>query len=255
MPPETLKVVAAGLILGTGMAGGWLPIRFGQGEAAQPWMVLGTAFSGGIFLGAGFIHLLPDATANFRVLLPDVHYPLAALICTLGFLMILILERNVVLGRDEDVAGANLLTAILLTLALSVHSLIAGIALGAENLRGQVLVLLLAILAHKGSAAFALAVALNRTAFPRPRVLLILLLFACVTPCGVIAGLVVSNVLEAEAGLWFQCIFGSLAAGTFIYVATIDVIAGEANRSRLGPSELAAVVAGLGVMAGVGIWM
>ena len=238
MAAESLKVLAAGLILGTGLAGGWLATLFGQGAAARHWLALGTAFSGGVFLGAGFIHLLPESMTKFRALLPGVHYPVAALVCVLGFVLILILEKGVFGGRDENVAPSNLLAATLLTLALSTHSLIAGDRVGAESLRSQAVVLLLAILAHKAAAAFALAVAFIRAAFPRSQVMLVVILFACVTPCGVIAGSILSNVLEADAGRWFECISGSLAAGTFIYVATIDVIADEANKSRLGPGAL-----------------
>lgn len=255
MSPEPLKVLAAGLILGAGLLGGWVPTRFGEGASARYCMRLGTAFSGGIFLGAGFIHLLPDAMRKFTIVLPGVAYPVAAVVCTLGFLLILILEQGVLRGQEETVAPGTVLTATVLTLALSIHSLIAGIALGAESLGGQVIVLLLAILAHKSAAAFALSVALHRAALPRSRVLFVLVLFACVTPGGVIAGLILSNALQAAAGRWLECTFDALAAGTFIYVATIDVIAGEAKKSRLGAPALAAVVAGLAVMATVAVWI
>ena len=56
-----LKVVAIVAIFLTGVAGGLLPHQIEKSRHGQLYLSLGSALAGGVFLGAGLIHMLPDA--------------------------------------------------------------------------------------------------------------------------------------------------------------------------------------------------
>jgi zinc transporter 1/2/3 len=220
-----LKLAACLLILAFGLVGGLLPLRFGSSVRSGRLLNRGNGFSAGIFLGAGLIHMLGDAQNDFSKIAPD--YPYALLIAGAGFLAVLCLEMVILRGREDVGAMAaegGGVYPFLLTVVLSVHSLIAGTAVGLETSSAATFALLIAILAHKGSAAFALGVSLKSAEFPRPRFISIVALFSCMTPLGVLTGTLFSRSLEGAMALRVEATFDSLAAGTFVYVAVLDII-------------------------------
>ena len=61
-----------------------------QSHAADKGLVLGTIFGGGVFIAAGFIHLLGDASGELN---EDGGYPLAELWCAIGVLIPLCIDN------------------------------------------------------------------------------------------------------------------------------------------------------------------
>ena len=59
----------------------------------------GNAFAGGIFLGAGLLHMLPNSIENFGKLQLNIDYPFAALIAGIGFVFVLFLEKVLIRGK------------------------------------------------------------------------------------------------------------------------------------------------------------
>ncbi len=228
-------------ILATGLVAGLTPALTGAAGRHEHFFSLGNALGGGVFLGAGLIHLLPDAINNFSGLLgPDFDYPLASLICAGGFLLVLLIEKVIVGGDEERLAAeasrsGDAMLPYVLALVLSVHSLIAGMALGAESQLATSVALFIAIIAHKGVAAFALGVSLERGAVRRSRSIGIVSLFSVMTPLGILAGAGLGALLSGRAEHWFEGTFDALAAGTFLYVAVVYIIGGEFSlRKDLG---------------------
>jgi zinc transporter 1/2/3 len=249
----TFRIIAVVVIFLTGLAGGLLPLWVGYTPRTQRFFSLGNALSAGIFLSAGLIHMLPDAEEGLRGALGE--FPTASLIAVIGFFIVLFVERVASRG-DAEVAEANkgAVYAYILALVLSVHSLIAGAALGTEQTTTGMLVIFIAILAHKGSAAFALGVSMFRGGVPRARIPRTIAVFASMTPIGIILGAILSASLTGHAALLTEGIFDALAAGTFIYVAILDVIGEEFSLpgDRLAKFLLAA--SGAAVMALIGVW-
>ncbi len=142
----------------------------------------------------------------------------------------------------------------LLLLTLSIHSLIAGLTLGISSAAGAG-VLLIAILAHKGAAGFALGSTFREAAIPLRTRIPALLVFVGSTPLGVILGGAAIDLLgtgDGAAVAWFKAV----GAGTFLYVATLDIVReeffpGGTNRGR----RLIWAIVGAGIMALVAIWM
>ena len=273
-----IKVVAAVVILVVGIVGGVIPLLAARHHASRRFLSLGNSLAGGIFLGAGFIHLLPEAGAALGGEM--IEYPLATLLAAIGVCVLLLIDR--VLFETTRAGGGGthqLIYPLVLLVVLSVHSIIAGIALGLEAEVAASVLVMLAILFHKGSAAFALMVSVHASGADMRRLWTVLTIFVVMTPLGIVLGTVVSSLLEGQAAMLIEGSFNALAAGTFIYVAILDVIDAEMSRidvrvahfvrsALIGEDDVpmpsqdtdrifkfVLVLVGLTSMAVVGIWM
>ena len=259
-------LLSAALIAAVGIAGvlaPWLVDRGGNGRV----IAYGNSFAGGVLLAAGLIHLLADANNGFAAAYPNVEYPAAYGIATLAFILVLGLERvipiamgagNTVTDPESDALlnskDQNGITPYLLLITLSIHSFIAGVTLGISSSSGAA-VLLVAILAHKGAAGFALGSTFQKAAVPIRTRIPALLFFVGSTPLGVILGGLAIDLFGLGSGVaeaWFKAV----ASGTFLYIATLDVVReeffpGGSNRSK----RLIWTLLGAGLMALVAIWM
>ncbi len=273
-----VKTIAAAAIFAVAFAGGAIPIQASKQRAGRRFLSLGNALAGGIFLGAGFIHLLPEASEALEEI---TDYPLAALLVALGVGLLLLVDRVVLESRlsvpGEPETKRKPVYPYVLLVVLSVHSVIAGIALGLQPEIAASLLVMFGILFHKGSAAFALMVTVqssgNRQLWP------ILTIFSLMTPAGIALGTVASGLLEGRSATLFEGSFNALAAGTFVYVAVLDVLDAEMSRindriahyvrsaligqddvpmprpDRDRPLKFLLVLAGIGSMAVLALWM
>ena len=255
-----LKFIFMAGIFAVGWFGGWLATRLDRAKSPEVFFSYGSSLGAGVFLGAGLIHLLPDSISAYGEVLPHVEYPLAPLLACLGCLMILFLEKvwfaKIEFEKVAEAAAAGgAVFPLALAVALSIHSILAGTALGAEKGLATSLAILVAIVAHKGSAAFALAVSLHRGGYTRGRILKVISLFSLMTPLGVVIGLIFNALLTGAAERLFEAIFDALAAGTFIYIASLDIISEEFSSPERRWPKFISVGSGLGLMAVIALWM
>ena len=227
-----IKVVAVVAIVAAGVVGGVIPLLADRHEGIHRVLSLGNALAGGIFLGIGFIRLLPAAG---DALATEVAYPLAPTLAAVGVVVLLLIDRVVFeatrrVGSAQGVGTRQPVYPVVLLGVLSIHSVIAGIALGLEPELAAFLLLTLGILFHKGSAAFALTASVNASGAERSRVHSVLTTFVVMTPVGIVIGMAVSGLLEGRTATLVAGSFNALAAGTFIYVAILDVIDSEMSR-------------------------
>jgi len=225
----TIKIIAALSILAIGIAGGIIPLLAARHHGSRRFLSLGNSLAGGIFLGAGFIHLLPEAGEAFE---GTFDYPVAPLLAAVGVGLLLI-DRVLFEGyaRPGQVKKTRQpLYPLVLLIVLSIHSVIAGTALGLEAEVATSVMVMLGILFHKGSAAFALMVSVRSSGADRRRLWTVLTVFVAMTPLGIVLGTVASNLIEGQAVELIEGCFNALAAGTFIYVAILDVINAEMSR-------------------------
>ncbi|MGI9524598.1 MAG: ZIP family metal transporter, partial [Hyphomicrobiaceae bacterium] len=108
---------------------------------------------------------------------------------------------------------------------------------------------------HKGVAAFALGVNLHRSGVTPSKSTGIVALFSSMTPLGIIAGAIVGTFLSERGGQWFEGVFDSLAAGTFLYIAVVDIVENEFAKPEDTKLKFAMVFLGLAVMALVALWI
>ena len=208
---------------------GSLPPLLGRWSDRQ--LHLFVAFGAGVFLGAVFFHLIPETiTAQ-----PDL---LTNFMILNGFMVILFVERVLVHHRhhdsEEEAKYRHQIVGISAFIGLSIHSLMAGFALGASFAAPRLtLAIFLAIISHKSVAAFSLATVFQLSNTSLKQSLMMLGIFALCTPVGALLSMPLVNILS-EIHITIPT---AIAAGTFIYVATMDLLpeAFHDTRKRLGP--------------------
>jgi zinc transporter ZupT len=113
-------------------------------------------------------------------------------------------------------------TPYLLLIALSIHGLFEGIALGIQDTVKESIFFALVIIAHKWAESYTLGISFHKSQTERQAFIRMVLLFAVVTPIGVILGMTLVNVDPVVSGL-----FLGVSSGTFIYVSASEVIVEE----------------------------
>lgn len=254
----TTKIIAFFVVFATGLLGGLLSKWLAGSKKSELIFSLSNAFAGGVFLGAGLIHMLPDAQEGFSNLTGSA-YPWFAVVCCGGFLLVFFLEK-VAMHHTHSHDGASVFSGkqalypYVLMIVLSLHSIITGIALGTEAHIAQVAVILIAVMAHKGTAAFALTVSFIRASVSLGRIIRMVVAFSFMTPFGILLGIGFMKLLSGQAEQIFEAGFDALAAGTFLYVAVLDILEEEFANHENRALKFVCVFGGLTVMAVVAIW-
>ena len=244
------KGLAVLIIVMTAITGGMVSIRIGVSSRAERLLPLGDAFAGGIFLGAGLLHMLADAQENFKTFAGDVAFPVVLFVCGCGFLLIFFLERVLLGGEDVGaMSKGRPVYPFVLTLVLSVHSIIAGTSLGLDKTLMSSVVIFIAIIAHKGSAAFALSSSLRAAEISVSRSYGIIALFSIMTPAGILLGTAFNVFLTSRAAVGIEAVFDALAAGTFIYVGVVDIMEEVFSSSQDRGLKFGIMTAAFGFMA------
>jgi len=207
---------------------------------------MANCFAGGVLLGAGLTHLLSDAGEKLEkstLLLPSVRVRLPEGLCGAGFLLAFLLEKVWVVADDSDIAleSKSVTGGLMLTVVLSVHSILAGMALGTFDTYGSSLGVLLAIVAHKSAAAFSLAANVLPLHINTRYQWAMLATFSLSTPLGIFLGGYIAAKLNQKYEDPFEGIVLALASGTFLEIAAFDVLRPQFDGQAL-PGQLTDVV-------------
>jgi zinc transporter 1/2/3 len=151
--------------------------------------------------------------------------------------------------------SGSLAVAMVLFVALSFHSVLEGLGIGAQTEAAWGV--FLAIVLHKGLAAFALGSGLVQSAMPAARVTLYMVVFSFMSIVGILVGWAVTADSSEDSAAAGICV--ALASGTFIYVAVMEVIPQEFPRSgkAAGPmdtTKMAALCIGYAVFGLLAKW-
>lgn len=232
------------------------------------------AFSGGVILGAAFLHLLPESME-----LAGANAPAWALAAFFG---LYVLETHVVRHdhhRDADGSHAHAhahghaavpaeahaahahanehapphsasQVTIVAILAFGLHAAFDGLAVGVGFSPAVALgsSATIGVLAHKIPEGMALASLLLRAGVKTTRAIAIAAGIAALTPIATALALVFleGGVSEVTLGRLL-----AMVAGAFVYVASADLLPEVAHHPRL--SRTALMLAGIGVAVGVGL--
>ena len=260
----TTLLVLSGSIFVIGMIGGYIPLyREWSGDKLS----LMVAFGGGTLLAAALFLMLPEGWEHIEEGMPWVDVEpgfVAAVAITVGFLLMYLLENLALphLGHDHEEhlghSGAehaaespreravHQVGGLSAFIALSMHTLIDGVALGTAVTGGEDFALgglvFLAIIFHKMPAAFSLTSALKADHYPNRTALAYLVIFNAMVPVGAVLAFVVLFGLP----VWLLGAMLCFSAGTFIHVATSDLLP-VIHRQHSGKLLLSGVVV-LGVL-------
>ncbi len=238
-----IKTILGLSVLLAGLLGGKLALRTGRFAALASRLGYANAFASGIILGTGLLHMLPDSNEALHLIYPE--YPVAFLLAALAFFVLLLIE-HVLLGQrghqhggraphgqhefaDEVAVHADdhRLSSYVLMAGLSIHSVLAGVALGAQTELERTFAIFVALICHKSTEGFALGVSLTRNHVAAAVASSLIWAFAIATPAGVALGAIATEFLEADFAMTFEASFSAVAGGTFIYIASLDMIGEE----------------------------
>lgn len=268
-----IKLVLLITILLAGAAGAAMPLLGRESTGNERLLGWGNAFAAGVFLATGLVHMLPDADRTWTAL--GHTYPTAFALAGLAFVLMLLVEH--VLLPDQaheemhapsgerfariaerhhhaETHNSDALAAYAVLIALSIHSLLSGLALGAEAELSRALVIWLAIIAHKTTAGFALGVSLARSGLPTRQSWTLVALFASATPTGGLIGAILGEVVEGRFGAGLEATFLSIASGTFVYVATFDILRDEFPAPGGRFAKWCVLTAGVAAMSALALW-
>ena len=135
--------------------------------------------------------------------------------------------------------------------ALSFHSLLEGAALGAQETITNSMHIFIAIVSHKGLAAYALGSSLVESRVEMEKFWKVIIPFTLASPLGILLGYFLSGIAQ---GLGAAAL-SALASGTFLYVAFMEVIPRELEAEDYNVLvKLACLLLGFFMMSTLAIW-
>ena len=102
---------------------------------------------------------------------------------------------------------------------------------------------------HKSTEGFALGVSLTRNRVEPELAWWLLFGFAAATPFGIAGGAVATRFLDSDWAALFEAVFSAAAAGTFIYIASLDMIGEEFSHGDRPFAKWLSAVTGLALAA------
>jgi len=252
----TSKLSAALIILLISLIAGLWPLRAKTTDRNKTFFAFGEAFASGVFLGAALLHMLPDAENGMRAAIGHVHFPIVNTLCLLSFTLLLFIEKVAVQISDDKLIEKNSIVPYILAIVLSIHSIIAGAALGINSTLGGAIVIFIAIIAHKGSESFALSMTVKRSRLSHAHMRTLISIFSIMTPIGIIAGAGFTEIMELQNGQLTEAGFNAIAAGTFLYIATLHSIDQQFIQSKAKHlRSFFALLLGLLLTGTIAIWV
>lgn len=244
------------LVFAGTFAGGMSPYFMKWNEG---FLIMGTQFAGGVFLGTALMHFLSDSNETFADLTTN-EYPFAFMLASAGYLMTMAADCVVsyIYGKNGSSASAHcdvevqasaadnsndskaqdnsteghptnasltnatsLGDSVLLIAALCFHSVFEGIAIGVAETKADAWRALWTVCLHKIFAAIAMGIALLRMMPDRPLLssAAYAFAFAISSPVGVAIGIVIDSTTQGAVADWIFAISMGLACGVFIYVS------------------------------------
>lgn len=224
----------------------------------EGFILLGTQFAGGIFLGTALMQFFSDSNEYFEKL-SSKDYPFAPMLVSSGYLLTMLADCiciHVYRRRSSDSGGvqqrkpsssigtsqsqiqvvddgldhyvdpsffttSSFIDSVLLIMALSFHSVYEGIAIGVAATSSRAWRVLWIVSLHKVFAAIAMGIALLQMIPDHPLLSCAAysFVFAISTPIGVVIGIVIDATMEGIVADWIYAISMGISSGVFLYVS------------------------------------
>jgi len=138
---------------------------------------------------------------------------------------------------DKDAKHAPVsFTAYVFLFIVALETIVAGMTIGVQNDTDSVWIILIAVVSHDWIEAISLSLYFIEAHSQsldshRKRIYVILAVFSSCTPIGVFIGMLIGNSVSAHASDVIASILAAFMAGTFLFIATIEMIAKEFSSS------------------------
>jgi len=143
---------------------------------------------------------------------------------------------------------ASFLTSFVVVLALSIHSVFEGMAIGLEEKESGVWKLFIAVAIHATAIIFCIGTEMIADNTKTSLIVTYMVVLSLVTPLGIIIGIIVTEHMEQASGEHVLAIgvLQGLAAGSLLYITFCEVL----TRENLGKYGMPRIVGALSVLAG-----
>ncbi|GMS78562.1 hypothetical protein PENTCL1PPCAC_737, partial [Pristionchus entomophagus] len=160
-----------------------------------------------------------------------------------------IIEESMKYATSTD--ESYFLKSLTFTIAMSFHSILEGFALGVQDTTSGIITLFVSLLLHKAVEALSVGMQVSKDNTNRKKaVIATILIYAVMTPIGSLFGAVLQNSsLDPVYKLGSVILFESLAAGTFIYVTFLEVLAREKDNEYNSLAQLLSIFLGFSIIA------
>jgi len=143
-------------------------------------------------------------------------------------------------ARDERKLMSSV-RGLLVVVALSVHSLFEGMAVGLEETTGGVWQLFLAISVHSIAVVFCIGTEMVSSGLGQVRIIVSMLILGLVTPLGVLVGMLLTHQAESGGQVLLVGVLQGMAGGTLLYITFFEVL----NREKLAKYSMSGMVGAL----------
>ena len=282
MKHETLKRITIAILFFLTLLAGLVPLKIraeaGQTSVRQRFLSYCNCFAGGVFFATSLLDLLPMIRENYQQALKqaDIHtvFPVAEFTTCMGFFLVLVVEQIVhsfhrssflhkshVINNDEhppllvEEQRSDGLMSYILIVALSLHSVFEGLALGLITDVDRLAQIAGAITIHKSIIAFTLSVNLVQHEMQTRTVVKSAILFSIMGPIGIGIGIAVLSDSNELSSSLSSSILQGIANGTFLFVTFFEIfqqeLAGQGSRLL----KVLAMILGYSVVTGLLFWV
>ncbi|CAH1797115.1 unnamed protein product [Owenia fusiformis] len=153
--------------------------------------------------------------------------------------------------EHHDPSSHSFIRSVMLIMALSIHSIFEGLAVGLQPTAQATLQIFIALILHKCVLAFSLGMNLMQSKLTTWGVIRSNLAFSLASPTGIAIGMLIIDVSDSLAASLVNGILQGIACGTFLYVTFFEVLPHEFNSQQDRLLKLLFLLIGYSSVAGI----
>lgn len=143
------------------------------------------------------------------------------------------------------------LRSILLLVALSLHSVFEGLAVGLQRKTSQIIGIFAGLFLHKMILSFSLGMSLVQSKLSYVSMLKSVILFSISSPFGIGLGLLIIDLWDSRISVLIQGLLQGIACGTFLYVTFFEMLPHELNSSDIRLLKVVFLILGFSTVTAV----
>lgn len=143
------------------------------------------------------------------------------------------------------------LRALMMVMALSLHSVFEGLAVGLQSSTGQVLGIFAALVLHKSILSFSIGMSLVQSRLSTSVCIKSIFFFSSTAPVGVAIGIIITYFGASTTSDLADGILTGIASGTFLYMTFFEVLPAEFNNSHDRMLKLLMLLFGFGTVTAI----
>jgi zinc transporter 1/2/3 len=159
-------------------------------------------------------------------------------------------EKHDTINEDFE-HNHSTLRAILLLIALSLHSVFEGLAVGLQRKTSQIIGVFAGLFLHKMILSFSLGMSLVQSKLSYVSMLKSVILFSISSPFGIGLGLLIIDLWDSRISVLIQGLLQGIACGTFLYVTFFEMLPHELNSSDIRLLKVVFLILGFSTVTAV----